>query len=149
VVVIGFGTPERGDDAAGLEVVRRLRRRIPANVDLREETGDPVRLMDCWEGFDRVILVDAVVSGAPPGTLHRLDGRRLPAPGGPRLSSSHALGVETVLSVAGYLGRLPSSVVVIGIEGAEFHAGGGISREVQSAIPEAAARILREIRDAE
>ena len=35
-----------------------------------------------WEGADAVIVVDAVRSGAPPGTIHRLDAAGRAAPGG-------------------------------------------------------------------
>ena len=40
---------------------------------MRVYEGEPVGLIEDWAGADAVIVVDAVSSGAPPGTIHRLD----------------------------------------------------------------------------
>ena len=38
-----------------------------------ELEGDPTSLIDAWDGSEHVIVIDAVCSGAEPGTVHRLD----------------------------------------------------------------------------
>src|SRR5512144_2472155 len=100
--IIGVGSPF-GDDAAGLEVVRRLAARPPQNVDLVEADRPGADIVHLVEEADDVLIVDAVRSGAPPGTLHELSLDEVAARG-VRLASSHALGVAEALALARELG---------------------------------------------
>ena len=95
---IGVGNPFRSDDGAGTAVVRSLRGELPAGVKILEETGDGAELLEAWKGTDCVILVDAVQSGAPPGTIHRLDARKEKLPSWFSHSSTHSFGVPRRLS---------------------------------------------------
>ena len=130
-LVLGIGNDWRGDDAAGLEVARRLR---AAGLRALGRAGDPSGLLDAWAGEREVILVDAVRSGAAPGTVHRLDAtaRALPA----RLfrGSTHHVGVADAVELARALGRLPERVELVGIEGGTFAAGQGLSPAVGRAV---------------
>lgn len=137
VVVIGVGTPYRRDDGVGPEVVRRLGAVLPTghSVELVELDGEPVRLMQTWSGADEVYVVDAVRSGAPPGTLHRFAPEDLlgaPADGS-QLGGGHLLGVVDAVSLAAVLGHLPAKLVVLGIEGSDFEAGVGLTPAVRAA----------------
>ena len=140
--LIGYGNPDRGDDAAGLLVVRAVKDSAPAGVEVFEVMGDGFALMEAWSGFAKVVIVDAVVSGAQPGTVHRFDGRRLPGSEEMRLVSTHGIGLREALATAAPLGRLPSEILVIGIEGLIFDPGAAVSREVSEAVPSAAAAVL-------
>jgi hydrogenase maturation protease len=146
VLVIGVGNVYAGDDAAGVLAAERLR---GAGVDVQVCELEPSRLVDAWSGSDTVYVVDAVSSGAAPGTIHRFDAAegRLPAPifGS---SSTHALGVADAVELARVLGRLPSRTVVYGIEGATFDAGAEVTPAVSRAAAEVADAILEEVRDA-
>ena len=142
--LIGYGHPSRGDDAAGPMVVRRLRGMLPASVEIREVIGDGAALMEAWNGFHRVVVVDAVVSGAPAGTVHRIDGRRLSEAGEFRSPSSHALGLREAIRLAETLGRLPAELDIIGVEGRAFEMGSPVGPEVQEGIARAAAVLLDE-----
>jgi hydrogenase maturation protease len=130
--VIGVGNAYRGDDAAGLVVARRLRER---GVEAIEQEGEPVALIDVFAARDAVVLVDAVQSGAPPGTVHRFDVSDGPLPRELRGSTStHAVGLGEAIELARALGRLPPRVVVYGVEGARFATGVGLSYEVETAL---------------
>jgi len=144
IALIGYGHPSRGDDAAGPLVARRLRGMLPAEVEVREVIGDGTALMEAWSGYDRVVVVDAVVSGAPAGTVHRLDGRRLSDSGDFSSPSSHALGLREAIRLAETLGRLPGRLDIIGIEGRRFETGEAVGPEVQEGIARAAAVLLDE-----
>ena len=72
-VVIGVGNAYRGDDGAGLAVAEGARGRLPADVDVLDCEQEPTRLLDLWESASVAVVVDAVVSGAPAGTVHRFD----------------------------------------------------------------------------
>jgi hydrogenase maturation protease len=128
------GNEWRGDDAAGLEVARRLREAAPSQARVIEREGEAVDLMEAWAGADEAIVVDAVSSGAETGTIHRLDASngRLPAElsGG----SSHVFGLAEAVELARALERLPRRLLVVGIEGAAFTAGAGLTPEVERAV---------------
>jgi hydrogenase maturation protease len=134
VVLIGVGNELRRDDAAGLDVVRRLRRRGGLGARLETTAGDGVELLDLWQDARAVVLVDTVRSGAPAGTIHRLDASVTPLPASLGRTSSHALGVADAIELARELGRLPRRVIVYGIEGARFEAGSGLTERVASAL---------------
>jgi hydrogenase maturation protease len=129
LIVIGLGNAFRGDDAAGLAVARGLG--DDPRVVVHE--GEPIGLLDAWEGADEVIVVDAARSGAVPGTVHRLDG--LAGPSGLR-GSTHAFGLAETLELARALGRAPARVTVYGIEGDRFTAGEELSEAVRAAVEE-------------
>ena len=72
-LVIGVGNPWRGDDAAGLRVAALLQAHADEAFVVVEQSGEGAALMEAWQDAARVILIDAVRSGAEPGTIHRLD----------------------------------------------------------------------------
>lgn len=142
-LVVGVGHGDRGDDAAGPLTARLLARawgdRLPPHVAVRAWRGDPLGLIDAWSGVERLVLVDAVVSGAAPGTCRRyaVDARFATGAG----ASSHGVGLADALALARALGRLPPAVEVWGIEAAEFEAGTPPSGAVASAAAALAARL--------
>ena len=148
VVVIGVGNSLRHDDGAGPEVVRRLGpAAAAAGIAARALEGETLGLLDVWAGARAVVLVDTTRSGAPPGTIHRLDVSSQPLPGELRGSSStHAIGVREGIELARTLGRLPRRVLLLGVEGRRFDAGTGFSREVEAALEELTQATLREAR---
>ncbi len=144
-ILIGVGNPFRSDDAVGRVVVRRLRSEVPPGVVVTEETGDGAELLSAWEGADCVILVDAVQSGASPGTLHRLDARNEKLPAWFSHASTHSFGVAEAIELARGMGDLPANLIVYGIEGLDFSAGTELSPEVAEEVPAAASLILKEL----
>jgi hydrogenase maturation protease len=144
-IFIGVGNPFRGDDGAGIAVLRYLRGEMPPGVKIVEETGDGAELLEAWKGADCVILVDAVQSGAPPGTIHRLDARIEMIPTWFSHSSTHLFGVAEAIELARAMGDLPAQLIVYGIAGLDFSAGTELSPEIAEVIPAAANLILQEI----
>ena len=126
-LVIGLGNAARGDDAAGLTVARR--------VGGLEHEGDPVALLDVWREADVAVVIDAVSSGAAPGTVHRFDATAAQLPAQLRGSSStHALGLAEAIELGRTLGRLPGQLIVYGIEGERFEAGAELTPAVAAAV---------------
>jgi hydrogenase maturation protease len=73
ILVVGLGNPLMADDGAGIAVAERLGSH-PLPPGARAEAGDTdsLRLLSLWRGEAEVWLVDAILAGAPPGTIHRL-----------------------------------------------------------------------------
>ena len=145
VLIIGAGNEFRGDDGAGLVVSRRLSALGLQGVRVLEVEGDGTAVMAAWKGADAVILVDAVYSGAAPGTVHRLEAHARPVPGSFFHRSTHAINVADAVELARSLGELPPHLVVYGIEGNSFEAGIGLSPEVERAVQEVVEAVLQEL----
>jgi hydrogenase maturation protease len=124
---------------------RRIRERAPAGVEIRELEGEPVSLVDAWEGADHVFVLDAVRSGSPPGTVHRIDASTGPIPATLSAASTHTLGVGEAIELARALGRLPARLVLYGIEAERIAAGAELTPAVAVAVDDAVARVLAEL----
>ena len=147
-VVLGIGNPDRGDDAIGLLVLDELRTRCGPDIDLSSGDGDPGWMIDAWEGRRVSVVVDAVHTGAAPGSVTVIDASAAPLPATTRLSSSHAMGVASSVELARALGRLPDRLVVVGVEGRSFAFGSEMSPEVAAAVKPATVTVLEVLADA-
>jgi hydrogenase maturation protease len=145
IIVIGIGNEFRGDDAAGLLVVRRLKKRQPGGVEFLEQNGEATALMETMSLAGTVILVDAVQSGAEAGQIHRYDASEQAMPAQFLRCSTHNFSVHDAIEMARALGNLPTRLMVYGIEGSHFEPGAELSPAVHSAVMEAAQRINEEL----
>lgn len=145
VLIVGCGNANRGDDAAGLLVARHLR---ALGVQAQEQSGEALALIESWKGIQQeqdVILVDAVVTGAPPGTITVWDARTAPVIGDFFRCSTHSFGVAEAVELARILDLLPPRLLIYGIEGSQFDVGSEPSPEVLRAVKEVAQRIALEV----
>jgi hydrogenase maturation protease len=129
----------------GLLVARRLRAALPEEVAVLEQEGEPTGLIETWEGAEAAWLVDAASSGAPPGTVHRLEAGERPLPAELFRASTHHVGLAEAVELARALGRLPKRVIVYGIEGASFSAGDVLSPEVEAAAAQVVDAVKAEV----
>jgi hydrogenase maturation protease len=142
-----MGNALLSDDGVGIAVARavagELRQRI--NLTVTELHTGGIRLMEAMAGFKRAIVVDAMVSGARPGTLQRFD------PDGFVTTKNTFSSHDTDFATACDLGRmagvpLPEQVSFWGIEAREFDIfGEQFTAEVSAAIPGAVQLIVAEI----
>jgi hydrogenase maturation protease len=149
VIVIGIGNPYRRDDGAGIVVVRRLRPLVPQDVEVAECHGDLTTLLDIWQGYSRVIVIDAMRSGRIAGEVERLDVSTHTLPANTRFSSTHAMGLNEILVLAQALNQRPPQLVLYGIEGADFGEGEGLSEEVAKAVEDVVRYILLDLQKGE
>jgi hydrogenase maturation protease len=148
IAVIGVGNEYRSDDAVGIVVARRLRELLLAKITVLEESGEGAALIDSWKGATWVMLLDAVHSGAAPGTIHRFDARAAQIPTGFFHYSTHAFSVAEAIELARSLGQLPPHLIVYGIEGENFAAGVGLSHAVEQAVERVVEQAATEVREA-
>ena len=120
-LVIGLGSPDGGDDAVGLWVARRVASLAPPDVAVVEHE-DPTGLIDLWSGSNLAVVVDAVRSGAPPGTVLVLEAGQDAAPlaetawAAAGRGGTHAFGLAAAVELARALHRLPRRLVLVGVE---------------------------------
>ena len=140
-LVIGIGNAWRGDDAAGLLAARALRAQELPDVSVVDATGVDTHLIDLWQGADRAILIDAVVSGATPGTVYRFDLSHDRLPATHSFCSTHALDLAAVVELARVLDRLPPELWVFGVEAGDCTCGHPVSAAVLQGLNDCAAQI--------
>ncbi len=144
-LVIGLGNRYRCDDGAGLAVAARVRAARLPGVAVAELEGEPVALIDAWDGARLVYLADAVSAGGEPGSVYRCDAAAGLPPEPLRHRGTHAFSVADVVELSRALHRLPSRLIIYGIEGAEFGAGTGLSPMVEQAAGIVAKRLVSEL----
>jgi len=110
-VIVGIGQLAAGDDAIGVLVARVLAER---GFETRA-CADASVVLALLEAGRRVVVVDAVVGGGPPGTVLRLDPGDLA--GGPAPLSSHGIGIADAIELAGtlYGERIAAAVAIVGV----------------------------------
>ena len=149
-LVVGLGSPDRGDDAVGVVVARTVAGRHLPDVDVVVHE-DPTDLVELWSGRELVVVVDAVRSSAEPGTLVLVEtgagGERLPesAWGRAGRGGTHAFGLAAAVELARALHRLPGRVVLVGVEAASFDHGAPLSPAVAAAVRTALDAVLRAV----
>jgi hydrogenase maturation protease len=145
ILVVGVGNSWRGDDSVGLEVAGALRSRLPESVRVLATEAEQSRLIDEWEGCDAVLIVDAVHSGAAPGSIHRVDLNAETVPHAVLQGSTHHFSLGDTIELARALKRLPAKALFLGIEGERFGAGEELSPAVAAAVPAIVEEIIREV----
>ncbi|HEX6557475.1 MAG TPA: hydrogenase maturation protease [Ktedonobacteraceae bacterium] len=145
ILLVGIGNEYRSDDGVGLVVARELQAKKLPHTLVTECSGDGAELMEMWKTADTAILVDAVSSGAKPGTIYRLDALTQPIPATFSFPSTHAFGVAEALGLARALDQLPLNLLIYAIEGKNFSAGSGLSPEVEEAVRELVERVASEV----
>jgi hydrogenase maturation protease len=137
--IIASGNRDRGDDGAGIIVGERLRiLGLPVEI----QSGEAFALVESWKDAEDVLVIDAVVSDAPPGTVHVWDSCELPKLLVGSQASSHGFGVAEAIQISRILGCLPRRLRIFAIEGRNFEVGAELSPEVSQAIDRMVSRIL-------
>lgn len=151
VLVAGVGNVFLGDDGFGVSVVDRLsRREVPEGVRVADFGIRGVHLAyELLNGYDAVVLVDAVPRGEEAGALYVIEAdldSREPVAAGPGVSAmdAHGMDPDTVLSLFTTLGGTLERALVVGCEPADCSEGMGLSAPVEASVG-AAVELVREV----
>jgi hydrogenase maturation protease len=113
ILVLGIGNPILTDDAVGILVVRAI---TGVDADVEEAPVGGLVLLDFIRGYDKVIVVDAVKTGRPPGTVSVLTPQEIKR--ALHASSTHDVSFFEAVQLGNQLfpEEMPSDIVVVGIE---------------------------------
>lgn len=143
-VVIGIGNLLLRDEGVGVHAVRALRgRQLPPEVEVIDGGTATLELLPILQEAQRVVVIDALRGGAPPGTLYRVTPQDL-MEGEERPLSLHQVGFLEVLRMARQLGSDPE-VVIIGVEPKEIAWGTELTPELRRRLPRVVEAVLREL----
>jgi hydrogenase maturation protease len=143
VLVAGIGNIFLGDDGFGVAVASRIAgEALPEGVKVGDFGIRSVHLAyELLDGYDSLVLIDAVDRGDPPGTLTVLEPDLTGPPAGDaaRLGAmdAHTMHPEAVLNMLGTLGGHVGRVLVVGCEPALVEEYLGLSAVVEGAVEQA------------
>jgi hydrogenase maturation protease len=144
-LVLGLGNPLLTDDSVGLRVVQQLKPLLAGrgDIEVEEDYWGGLRLMERLVGFDRAIIVDAICTGAAPGTVHTLSVDSIPTQ---HSASGHDVNLPTALDLGRQTGAyLPANenILLVGIEAEDVITfSEDCTPQVQAAIPRAVETVL-------
>ncbi len=153
VLAAGIGNIFLGDDGFGVEVANRLAGvEVPEGVLVADYGIRGVHLAyELLDGYDALVLIDAVPMGEPPGTLAVIEPEREPAGAAgdgeagdepePAMDA-HSMNPTVVLGMLGALGGQVDRVLVVGCQPSVIEEGIGLSAPVAAAVDRAVEVVL-------
>jgi hydrogenase maturation protease len=135
-LVLGLGNELLSDDGVGIKAARALREELQLQVDVIECSESGLSLLDYLEGYERVLLLDAILTGRhPPGTVLEFCTQDF---SDTFILSPHSAGIPELLQLAQRLGiHFPKKLYILAIEVENlFELGGKLTPAVEDALPE-------------
>jgi hydrogenase maturation protease len=116
ICVLGLGNLMRTDDAAGMLALRRLNgdARFSRDVEVVEGETLGLDLLHDVYGVSHLLVLDAVDTGATPGTLTRFQGEEVLDL--PTSKSVHLLGLSDLIQVLRLMDAPPMQIVLLGVQ---------------------------------
>ncbi|WP_025121456.1 MULTISPECIES: HyaD/HybD family hydrogenase maturation endopeptidase [unclassified Serratia (in: enterobacteria)] len=143
ILILGIGNLLLGDEAVGVRIVEALeqRYRLPAHVEVLDGGTSGMELMEIMADRDHLIVADAVLTGAAPGSIAVLYDEEIPALF-TRKVSPHQLGLSDVLMALRLTDEFPRRLTLVGVVPESLEPGIGLTTVVSQAIEPALAQIL-------
>ncbi len=123
-LVLGVGNLLLSDEGLGIHAIRRLLEmdQLPEDVDIVDGGTAGLNLLYYLEGVDHLVIIDAVETGHPPGSIIRLAGDQIPAYMALKVSP-HEITLPDFLAAARLRDLYPKEVVVWGMQPATLDVG--------------------------
>lgn len=139
-IVLGVGNLLLGDEGVGIHVVRNLENESPpANTDLVDGGTGGFHLLEYFESYERVVLVDATMDGRRPGTVTMLEPRF--SSEYPPTLSAHDIGLKDLIDTVYLLDKRPKIVLfAVSIAGTGA-LGLSLTGDIEKAVPATARKI--------
>jgi len=142
-LIIGVGNTILQDEGVGMHAVRALEReKLPPGVLVIEAETSILDFLPQIQAAEKIIIIDALRTGALPGTIYRLTPEGLPVDAA---LSLHAMGPLQVIQLARQEGDFRAEVIIIGVEPKEMGLGMELTPEVKAQLPKITEVVLREI----
>ena len=145
-VVVGLGNPYMKDDGIGIFAARQLKKShsLGDKVVVYEYQAMDLSLLLQFKGATKIILIDALKSGSPPGTVSKYE---ITSREGPllKLPNLHELQLYDMLDIASETGLLACPVVVIGVEPKNVSPGEGLTDAIAGTIVKIFSEVKGEI----
>lgn len=134
------------DDGVGVRVVQRLDAgyAFPPGVTVMDGGTLGLDLLSHLEGVDRLLIIDAMETGGPPGTIVRMSGEEIPIAFESKLSP-HQMGLKDLLAVSLLQGVNPPEMVLLGVQPGNIELGTELTPQVEAQLDTLVDKALREL----
>ena len=106
ILIMGIGNYLMADEGVGVHLVERLASmKLPPGIDILDGGTGGFHLLEYFERYPQVILVDATLDGRAPGTIRRIRPRF--ASDFPQAMSTHDIGLKDLVGALQLLDRMP------------------------------------------
>lgn len=131
-LILGVGNILQKDEGIGVRAVEILQERFGIRDDVRIIDGGTMGLdlLPFIEGYDKILIIDAVNTDGKPGTIIRIEGDAVPRFLSTKLSV-HQIGLPDMLSAATMMGIMPEEVCLIGIQPETIETGIELSESIE------------------
>lgn len=140
ILVLALGNDIMGDDGAALAAAKILRNEFGSVIDIFEVASAGFMLLDLMEGYDKVIIIDTILSNNIPGNIRELSLEELTSR---HTNSPHYAGLPEIIGLAKKLElNFPDEVRIIVMEITDpFIIRQGLSPEIMEEIPALVSRV--------
>lgn len=134
ILIMGIGNLLMGDEGVGVHAIQWLEKeQLPEYVHLLDGGTGGFHLLEYFEKYDRVIMIDATLDGRNPGTIRLIKPKF--ASDFPPAMSTHDIGLKDLICALQLLGKMPEiDLFVVSIESIQQQ-GIYLTDEVESAMP--------------
>jgi hydrogenase maturation protease len=145
-VVLGVGNLLLRDEGVGIHVVKALAgHQFPPDVEVIDGATAGCDLLPLISGADRVVIVDALEGGEPPGAVYRLTPEDFDQEPHEGSVSLHDIGITDVLKMLKLMEGHLLPVVIVGIEPGKIEVGLELTPEVAASLPFVLELVIKEI----
>lgn len=137
-LILGIGNKYRSDDGAGIACAEIIKKSKIENFDVKFIDGEGTGIMEEWNGYDKVIIIDAVKKEGSSGKIHEINANEEILESDFFHYSSHAFGLAEAINVSKVMNKLPELLIVYGIEGEHFQFDTKLTSKIEKAVAKTA-----------
>ena len=148
ITILGIGNILLSDEGLGVVAVKKFSEEYeyPESVKVMDGGTLGIDLMYFLEGTEKLLVVDAVAGGKPPGTLYKIKNEEVKKYFRNKVSM-HELGFQEVMALMELRGFPIQEIVILGLEPKSFATSLELSPEVEEKIPLLVEEIANQLRD--
>jgi len=145
ILFLGLGNPILSDDGVGIRVVEEIKRILGERDGIYFDTGNinSLHILDAIQGYDKVVIVDAIKKGGKPGTLYHIPLEELE----PTIhhTSLHTINLATAIDLGKRLSReMPTEISIYGIEVKDTERfSENLTPELEKRVPEIVEEVIK------
>jgi hydrogenase maturation protease len=145
ILILGIGNILLKDEGVGVHTAKRMMEMaLPPDVEVMDGGTMGLNLLFYIEGRKKVIVIDTVLVGDPPGTIYRFTDASL-VDNKPMLRTAHGVDFTDVIRTSTMLGTKPDEIIFIGIEPESLEEGLEMTPTIEKRVPVLIKMVMKEL----
>ena len=145
ILILGIGNILLKDEGVGVHTATKMMEMdLPPDVEVMDGGTMGLNLLFHIEGRKKVIVIDTVITGDPPGTIYRFTDESL-VENKPSLRTAHGIDFTDVIKTSKMLGTKPDEIVFIGIEPESLDEGLELTPTIEKRVPVLIKMVMKEL----